>query len=462
MKPWVIAFLIIAAALVLRIHNLNNLYVFGADEEYQTNIAMTLVRHFHIIWIGVSAANTNFYLGPFWSYFTYIFLLASHGDPLISAYIAAILGAFTSLVVFYVGWKMFSKRVGIVASLLYGFLPLIIFFDQKYWNPLVTPLLSLTMVYSLFKVKEDQKYWYLFALSFGLVFHIHLSLLPYIFLALYCIRKGIKTRVFIFSIIIFLSVISPLIVFDYFHKWSNITTPLRLGQISQAAHPALLEKVQALGESILRLWYLSPHSINANEILAACSKFRSSPSLLALPFLILIVLFLFKKQTWRKDNTRILAFAISSVSLSYIFFPGRTDEYYLLGLFPLLLFIPGIIWHKYFSPILIALVCTLGAVTVISASNPYGLGAKKQIISQVMPVIGNNPYELTEKGECHQYEGWRYLFATYARAPERSSIDPTFGWLYPSEIHDTPVKYTVVITGNDTGNLGFSYQVIPH
>lgn len=58
------------------------------------------------------------------------------------------------------------------------------------------------------------------------------------------------------------------------------------------------------------------------------------------------------------------------------------------------------------------------------------------------------------------FEGWRYLFATYARAPERSDIDQVFGWLYPEEIHNTPVKYSVVITGHDTETLGFSYQVV--
>jgi len=459
-KPWVFLILIILLALGLRIFHLNLNYVFGEDEEYQTNIALTLVKHFHIIWIGVSAANTGFYLGPFWSYFTYIWLLLSHGDPLLTAYVAALLGSFTAMSVFYVGWKMFSLRVGIVASVLYSCLPLIVFFDQKYWNPSAIPLLSVTMTYSLYKIKENQRYLWLFAFAYGLVFHAHLSLVPFIFLAFYSARKGVKKTVLLQSIGIFILTISPLIAFDYFHKFSNITTPLRLNQIISGAHPTILVKVQALVQSVMRLFYIHPHSINANEIIADCSKYRSSPSLLAAPFVMLIIVFFFKKQTWAKDNTKFLGLGILLITLSYIFFPGGTSEYYLLGLFPLLLFIPGIVWNKYISPLLILLICLLGMVSVLTAYNPYGLASKKQIISQIMSTIGTSTFELTEKGECHQAEGWRYLFKTYARVPERSSIDPVFSWLYPKEISNVPAEFSVEITGHDRDNPGFTYKIL--
>lgn len=269
-------------------------------KNIKQNLAMTLVKNFHPIWIGVSASNTGFYLGPFWSCFTSFWLFLSHGDPLITAYVAAFLGAFTALAVFYAGWKMFSLRVGIIASILYACLPLIVFFDQKYWNPSAIPLLSVIMIYSLYKVKDNQKYWLLFALAYGLVFHVHLSLVPIIFLALYQIRKGITKSILTQSIVIFLITISPLIVFDYFHKWSNITTPLRLSQIATAPHPGFSKRKSLWRNNDARLWYLPTYSINANEILAACSKYRSSPSLLAIPFLIIILIFLLKKQTWVK------------------------------------------------------------------------------------------------------------------------------------------------------------------
>lgn len=458
-KPWVIVLLLLVLATVLRVYNLNQLYVFGADEEYQANIAMTLVKDFHPIWIGVSASNTGFYLGPFWSYFTSFWLFLSQGDPLITAYVAALLGVFTTLAVFYIGWKIFSMRVGLIASILYACLPLIVFFDQKYWNPSTIPLLSVTMLYSLYKVKENQKYWLLFALAYGLVFHTHLSLAPFIILALLLVRKGIKKSVLIQATALFFLVISPLIIFDYFHKWSNITTPLRLGQIASSRNINLLEKGKALGETVMRLWYLPPHTINANEILTACAKFRSQPSILAVPFLAIVLIFFCRKQTWKNENSKILSMAIVIIVFSYLLFPGGIDEYYLLGLFPLLLFIPGIVWHKNLSPILLLLTVTLGIVSVLTTPNPYGLETKKQKISEVMAIVDDKPYDLTEKGNCHRFEGWRYLFSVYGRAPERSDIDSTFGWLYPDEITEVSTKYSVVMEGKDSENIGFTYQI---
>lgn len=97
-KRYLTKFAILAVlllALFTRLYGLPEKAVFTADEEYQANIAMTLVRHFHIIWIGVSAANTDFYLGPYWSYFTAFLLLISKGDPLLLNYISALIGVIT-------------------------------------------------------------------------------------------------------------------------------------------------------------------------------------------------------------------------------------------------------------------------------------------------------------------------------------------------------------------------------
>jgi hypothetical protein len=42
---------IVGLAAFLRFHNLPHLFIFGTDEEYQTNLAQTIIKDFHIIWI---------------------------------------------------------------------------------------------------------------------------------------------------------------------------------------------------------------------------------------------------------------------------------------------------------------------------------------------------------------------------------------------------------------------------
>src|SRR3989344_5462278 len=142
--------LIIVLSAFLRFHNLPQLFIVSIDEEYQATLAQTIVQHFHIIWIGVSAANLDFYLGPFWTYFTALWLFLSKGDPLITGYISSVIGVLTTILVFIVGLRLFNPRVGLIASLLYACLPLMVYFDQKYWNPSPVPFLSLLIVLAIY------------------------------------------------------------------------------------------------------------------------------------------------------------------------------------------------------------------------------------------------------------------------------------------------------------------------
>src|SRR3989344_1724552 len=121
-----IVLILISLSLFLRFYRLSEVYIFGFDEEYQATYAWSLVKDLHPIWIGVSASYLDFYMGPYFTYFTAFWLWISGGDPLLSAYVAAAVGVISCLMVFFVGWKFFNLTTGIIAALLYGGLPLIV------------------------------------------------------------------------------------------------------------------------------------------------------------------------------------------------------------------------------------------------------------------------------------------------------------------------------------------------
>lgn len=462
---------ILLIALFLRLNNLSNIFVFSLDEEYQTTLAKTIVDDFHIIWIGVNASNSGFYLGPFWTYFTSFWLVLSKGDPIITAYIASLIGVATGGLLIWVGSKMFNFRVGLIAGLLYATLPLLVYFDQKYWNPTLTPLLSLLLLFSIYKSTKSAWWWILFAFAFGLVFHIHLSLIPLGLLALswLIVKRNINKKIFLVSLFVFLLTISPLIAFDYFHKGSNITTPLRLREIT-AAETYRINPVHhsiAFYELLGRIFYLGPNKTNADEILFSCTStsiYKSNPivdqystrtkPIAALSFLSLVFLlyFFLRKRTWQKDNFRLVALATLAIVISFLLFPGGGVEYYLLGFFPLFLLIISVVVNlqkgsvRNIAAAFLILLAFLGIYTVFTAKDDFGIAAKKKLVTQVMDVVGNRPYKLIEQGMCHRFEGWRYLFTEYGGKPERSSVDENLGWLYPKEITENPVDYTVIIT----------------
>lgn len=455
-----IAIILLLAALV-RFTTLSKLMVFTPDEEYLLYIAQTIIKHFHIIWIGVSALGFDLYMGPFWIYIIYPFVALAKGDPVVIGVITSVLGVFCVLLLYFLGKKMFNQKVGTISSLLYASSSLIVYYDQQPYPPGV-PFLSLLLTLSLYMSQFSNKWWIFFAFLYGMVFHIHLSLLMIIFVAFYWAileRRKLSKKVVIISILTFLLTVSPLIAFDYFHKGSNITVPIRILKSSSGKKAPLNLDVRFFNffQSLGRAFYLDAGKANSDEILYPCMIEKSSTTTKSNPILSLVVLsglayFFLRKDTLAQKGKRL----IFLLSLSFLVPFGLLSivnpiEYYLLGFFPLLfLIIPLSIeslpkLFKSFAYVLLFLFMAHGLFTVFASKGDFGLEAKKKLILKVMDEVGDKPYEITEEGFCNKYGGWRYLFSAYTRRPERSSEDKTFSWLYPKEVSNKLVQIKVTL-----------------
>src|SRR3972149_3158111 len=218
-KILLISGLIFISSLLIRTYHLDNSMVFVGDQEYQSTYAMTLVKDFHPIWIGVSAAHTGFYLGPLFTYFTAFWLFLSSGDPIITGYVTAFIGSIVSVLIFLFIMEISNKPlVAFLSSLVYSFSPLMIFYDRVYWNPMPLPVLTIGLLYCLYKAIKGKKiFWILYFFLFALVLHTHLSILPLGLLGLYYIvrlRRDVGVKFILLSFLGFLLLYSPLIVFD--------------------------------------------------------------------------------------------------------------------------------------------------------------------------------------------------------------------------------------------------------
>src|SRR6185369_16328479 len=221
---------ILVLALLLRFYRLNDIFIFNFDDEYQANLAWSLVKDFHPIWIGVSASFTDFYLGPYFTYFTAGILFLSKGDPLFTAYVAAITGVITSCLILFIGWKFFNPLAGFTAALLYATLPLFVFYDQRYWNPMFNLWVILLMLLSLILIKKSQWWWVFYAVVLGVMFNTHLAPAPLLFVGIwqFLTTKMYKNFKLLFvCLVVFLLFYWPLIVFDVNHNYSNMTALFR-------------------------------------------------------------------------------------------------------------------------------------------------------------------------------------------------------------------------------------------
>ncbi len=462
-KPLTLLLLILSASAILRLATLEKLMVFTPDESYILYFVQTLVKNFHILWIGVSALGFDFYMGPGWLYFLYPFVAISKNDPLVIGIISSVIGVITTYVVFWFGQKLYSTKVGLLSALFYGLSSLIVFYDQQPY-PNAVPLTSLLIAISLYMSRKDKRWLYLFAFCYGAVFHLHLSLVLLIFAGIYWVlsKRLLETKTFFVSFAIFLAVISPMIVFDFYHNASNITAPLRvLKSMSEEGKTKVSagQKLGSVGRALSRVWYLDQGKSNTDEILYPCNisleaKTTGAKQPLVL-FSIIVLLSFFSGKNFLKDKKKRLFFVLSLCFLApYLLVSSiNSVEYYLLGFFPLFFimsakFVTSLIKPLSYSAfILIGLFLIHNIQTVFMANSDYGLKTKRVLINKVMEVIGSSNYELKEEGGvCQGAAGWRYLYMSYARIPVRSSEDNSFSWLWKeNEISKEKAKYSVVM-----------------
>lgn len=459
-------------SLLLRSHNLPEIYIFGFDEEYQATYAWSLVKDPHPIWIGVSASYLDYYMGPYFTYFTAILLAISKGDVILTAYFAALVGVITTLVIFYIGRYFFNFTTGLVAASLHATLPLFVYYDQKYWNPMFVSLIALGIFVVLNLIKKSKWWWLAYAALAGIVFQTDLTPAPFLLIgSVYFIKDKYwkDLKLIIFSFLVFMLFYWPLIVFDYNHNWSNLTAPLRFEEQAEK-HEAVFNpfgKFQTFFDSLGRVWYLQSGKSNADELNISCtslsvkqefkfidqySERTNSHFVLSFASLGLITYLFWVCFSSKKREFRILAIMLSVKLSFFLIYQGGSFEYYILDFLTLLLFIPGILISRmkpvfrFFPVLVIFLVTVFGINTIFKVSKNFSFSTKKQLIGDIMQIVGNNKFSIEGEGICHNYEGWRYLFKTYARAPDKSYTDKDLAWLYPDEVGSLEVDYNVILS----------------
>lgn len=229
---------IIIALVFTRFYKLEQLFYFGIDEEYQSLLAWEQVKNFHPIWIGTSQANTGFYLGPGVVYWHAALLWISQGNPLILGITAGIVSMLFILTFFFTIKNFYTLNVAFLSSVFLIFTPFTLYYDRRFWNPTLVPFISFLFFLVYTKMKRYPNLILLLSFLIGLSFHVHASLFMHLPIALYFVvryyicRRNIKHKYFLLlsGIFVFLVIYSPLIVYDYFHNFDNLLTPLRLLQ----------------------------------------------------------------------------------------------------------------------------------------------------------------------------------------------------------------------------------------
>jgi hypothetical protein len=462
----IVKFLVIGAIVAVvfaRLYRVVDFYAFGIDEEVLLFHSWEQVKDFHPIWIGVSVFQANYYLGPALVYLTALFLKISQGGLSILAYAAAFTGLITTYLIYYCGQTITgSKKIALIAALLYGGSTWVNFFDRLYWNPSFIPLLTILTIYALVKLPHDKRYVILLGVLYGAYLHVHISLCilaPIIGIVVLKYVRTIPKKYLLLAILGYVIMTSPLMVFDYYHKYDNILMPYRMlmkdKKVSIPHDPTntIASHVRVGFEALGRFWYLDPPK---NILVKSCQgimcELASTRNLFSIGCLILIIWALIKSK--RSQNQLILWSVVGIYTLGFVFFPGYPLEYYLKGLFTVLpyIFAQSLARvNKYLLFVIMGAFLIVNVYAVVQSNRAEnGLTARTQLVTDTVEALHGAPYiletDLHDGLTYNNYGGWRYIFNIYGYTPVSSSADPVYSWIYKNEMSSTKPQYRVVIS----------------
>ncbi len=457
----IFAMIVIAFLIYIRFYRAVDFFSFNFDEEYQAHLAYEQVKNFHPIWIGVSASNLGFYLGPGFTYLNAFLFKLTNGDPISLAIFAPLWGIITAFSLYFVAREIFGKKPAFWAIIFYLGSSLLNFFDRRFWNPLPIPFITIWLFYSLIKAEKDSRYFILTSFLLATSAHIHLSLFVFWPLALFFVIKNIKKislKTWALIIGVYILIISPLIVFDFNHNFDDLLMPLRFIQNHNIENRNVT--IQSIDShwgvwlsSLGRLWFIKPVTDIQNEQCLG-QNCLITPGNKYLIYLSLVIIFYFLYNCIKDIKKRHLLLMMIFSMIFFVFYPGYSAEYYLLNFFILFCIVVGL-----FLADIPQIVTIIGIIVFIAANSvtifkspqyQYGLTFRRRLIKRVMVVVGNTPYSLETYGKdprkYHPYGGWRYLFKIYGKKPAQSFADEFFGWIYQNEITSEKPQMKVAIS----------------
>ena len=139
--------LVFLLAIFLRFKNLKGSLMFQGDQGRDALIVANIFKEKDLVFIGPVTSIGNMYLGPFYYYLMMPFLWLSYPSPMGPVYLVATLGVLTVALMYFLGKRIFSKKIAVLASIFLALSHTAVSLSRFSWNPNPSPLFSLLMFY---------------------------------------------------------------------------------------------------------------------------------------------------------------------------------------------------------------------------------------------------------------------------------------------------------------------------
>ncbi|MFH0749323.1 MAG: glycosyltransferase family 39 protein, partial [Candidatus Gottesmanbacteria bacterium] len=214
-------------AAYLRLYKISAYMTFLGDEGRDVLVVKQMIVDGKFTLLGPTASVGGFFMGPIYYYFMTPFLWAWNLNPVGPAIMVALFGIATVLLIWKFGSDVFSKRIGLMAALLYTLSPVVISFSRSSWNPNIVPFFSLLMVYFLWRVIQRGEWKKLFwvGVCAGIGIQLHytfLFLFGVVGVLMLIYGRSVKKLPYMgLGMLGFIIGFSPFLAFEFRHAFMN-------------------------------------------------------------------------------------------------------------------------------------------------------------------------------------------------------------------------------------------------
>ncbi len=221
---WLGLILIIAA--FLRLYKLQEWQYFNYDQARDYLIIKRIIVDHKLTLIGPTVLAPGIFLPPFYYYSLVPFLLLSGFHAWGPDFYTAFLGIAALGVFYFLTKNFFKKEICLVLSLIFSLNPYLIHTSRHAWNPNTIYFFTLFFAFgfSQYFFQKKKQGLVIASFSFAWALNLHLTVLVFFPFLLYLFfieyKKSKISKCLILSLVIFLCLVSPLILFELRHGFS--------------------------------------------------------------------------------------------------------------------------------------------------------------------------------------------------------------------------------------------------
>ncbi len=447
-----ILFLIIAVGVFFRTYQLVEQADFGHDADLYSWIVKDLVVNQHFRLVGQETSAPGVFIGPFFYYSLVPFYLLFNMDPVAAHFPITIVGILTIISYFLVFSKLFNTKVGLIASLLYAVLiSMSVWFDRRLAPSTPTNLWTIWYFYTVIMLARGKfKVLPLLGILIGLIWHLHIALLPSLFavpLAFLVARKLPKaSQIVKFFVVLFL-ISLPLILFELRHNFQQTINLLQNFTVAREGAKGFY-KFQIVIEMITK---------NINSLFFAPQSFKLTNTSL-FPLAILATSFLLVKKKLITFSELIPLFGwIFAIVIFFSVSSSPISEYYFYNIEIIFLAFIALLLYFLFNSSAIGKKLVIGLLIFVTAKNSFfiitqdvyhkGYIEKKAVVNYIITDAKDRDFPcfslnyITSPGENVGFRYFFFLRNAHIAVPGRGS--PVYSIVIPDEyaLKEVKVKF---------------------